>query len=225
MRYPKIRELKEALKAIIKGPYTTSFPGKPHKPFEGFRGKPEPDKEGCIACGACTFVCPSGAIELKENLSKTPPTREIIWRYDLCVFCGQCERICTTQKGVKLGPEFDLATPDRASLFSGVEKELVLCSDCGTIVGTKEQLKWLLEKLGPLSSGNYNLIYTAQKELGLAEDTSAIADLPGSKPVSTQGNAGEPRFTERSPERPDLYRILCPKCRHIVLVYNQTGIK
>jgi formate hydrogenlyase subunit 6/NADH:ubiquinone oxidoreductase subunit I len=216
-RYPKIRELKEAFRSIFSKPYTTSFPKKPHKPFEGFRGKPEPDKDGCIACGACTFVCPSAAIELKENLEKIPPTREIIWRYDLCIFCGQCERICTTQKGVKLGPEFDLATADRTSLFSGVEKDLVLCEDCGTIVGTEEQLKWLLGKLGPLSSGNYNLIYSAQKELELAKDFSENTNLPGSPT--------EPRFTKRSPERSDLYRILCPKCRHVVLAYNQTGKK
>lgn len=37
MRYPKLRELKEALKALIKGPYTSKFPFKPHVPFERFR--------------------------------------------------------------------------------------------------------------------------------------------------------------------------------------------
>jgi formate hydrogenlyase subunit 6/NADH:ubiquinone oxidoreductase subunit I len=206
MKYPKLRELKEAIRSLFSKPYTTSFPAKPHIPFPRFRGKPVPDKELCIACGACAEVCPSRAIEVKENLDKTPSTREIIWHYDLCIFCGQCERRCTTEKGVTLSQEFDLATFDRASLFMEVEKELVRCEDCGAVLAPKAQLLWLINKIGPLSSGNFNLIYAAQKELQIAEDIAS--------PSLEKGNL-----------RPDLYRVLCPKCRHLLIVYNQTGIQ
>ncbi|MCB4790882.1 MAG: 4Fe-4S dicluster domain-containing protein [Elusimicrobia bacterium] len=204
MRYPKLRELKEAIKALIQGPVTTKYPQAPHIPFPAFRGRPVPSSEDCIACGACALVCPARAIEVKENLDKRPATREVIWHYDICIFCKQCERLCTTLTGVHLGQEFDLATTDRSVLFEGIEKELILCEDCGEIIVPKAQLLWMIKKLGPLSSGNFNLIYTAQKELLLAEDLNS-------------GLPSEPH------QRTDLYRIICPKCRHQVLVFNQTG--
>lgn len=204
MRYPKLRELKHAIKSFFSAPYTGKFPYAPGKAFPNFRGKPEPDDNECIACGACAEVCPARAIEVKENTGLKPATKEIIWHYDLCIFCGQCERLCTTKKGVKLSQEYDLSTFDRASLFSKVEKELLVCEDCGDIIGPKAQLLWLIRKLGPLSSGNFNLIITAQKELGLTLEQVAEPTPP---PLS----------------RGNLYKMLCPKCRHIVLVFNQTG--
>jgi len=96
MRYPKLRELKEAVKALVKGPYTTKFPYEPHTPYPKFRGKPIPDEKECVGCGACKEVCPSSAIEIKDN----EHVRELIWHYDFCIFCGQCEANCTTKKGV-----------------------------------------------------------------------------------------------------------------------------
>ena len=204
MRYPKLRELKEAITAIITGPYTTKFPGEPHVPAPGFRGKPAPDDKECIACGACAEVCPARAIKVNNDTESNPPVRDIVWQYDKCVFCGQCERLCTTKKGVVLSLEYDLATADRSSLTSKISKELVLCEDCGDILGAKEHLLWILRRLGPLSSGNFNLTYTGQKELKLSEELHSGIPVP---PV----------------QRADLYRILCPKCRHLVLVFNQTG--
>ena len=201
MKYPKLREIREALKSFFSPAYTGKFPYAPGKAFPGFRGKPEPSEKDCIACGACAEVCPARAIEIKNNMSSKPPTRELIWHYDICIFCGQCERFCTTKTGVTLGQEYDLAAFDRAALISKIEKELVVCEDCGEIIGPKAQLLWLLKKLGPLSSGNFNLINTAQTELGLVIEPE------------TASPAG----------RGDLYRMLCPKCRHVVLVFNQTG--
>ena len=59
MRYPKIRELIEAIKALIKGPYTSDFPFRPHVQEEKFRGMPEYNEEGCVGCCACSEVCPA----------------------------------------------------------------------------------------------------------------------------------------------------------------------
>ncbi len=230
MRYPKLRELKEAIKALLTGPYTTKFPKEPHVPPVGFRGKPTPDKDGCIACGACAEVCPAAAIEVEDRCesskggcsggiaipqkmanSNSPATfiRSITWHYDKCIFCGQCERLCTTREeltpGVKLTQEYDLATTDRTSLFSVIEKELIVCEGCREVISTKEHFNWLIKKLGPLAYGNFNLNYFAQKHpLGLK-------DISGEK-------------IEVEPiRRQDLFKINCPKCRHIVLVFNQTG--
>lgn len=204
MKYPKLRELREAVRSLISKPYTTKFPHSAHIPFPKFRGKPQPDDKECIACGACALVCPSRAIEIKDNLNQEFPAREVIWHYDLCVFCGQCERLCTTKKGVKLSLEYDLAATDRTTLFSKVEKEFLLCEDCGSVVAPKAQLVWLLKKLGPIASGNFNIIYTSQNNLEISEDLSS-------------------GLTSKELQRTDLYRILCPKCRHLVLVFNQTG--
>ncbi|MFH0763175.1 MAG: 4Fe-4S binding protein, partial [Candidatus Omnitrophota bacterium] len=66
MRYPKLRELKEAITALIKGPYTARFPYEEHKPFKRFRGKPYFYEEDCIGCSACVQVCPSGALEFED---------------------------------------------------------------------------------------------------------------------------------------------------------------
>lgn len=210
MKYPKLRELKEAIKALITGPYTTKFPKEPHVPPEGFRGKPTPDDGGCIACGACAETCPADAIEVVES-SKSAElrTRRIIWHYDRCIFCGQCERLCTTRDeknpGVKLTREYDLATTDRTSLFSQVEKELILCENCGEAITTKAHYDWLIKKLGPMAYGNFNLNYFAQKQ------------LLGLKNISAEKIAvGQIR-------RQDLFKINCPKCRRLILIFNQTG--
>lgn len=203
MRYPKLRELREAIKAVIKGPYTTKFPFAPHTPAEKFRGKPVPDDEWCVGCGACVEVCPSGAIELIDEPSTA--TRRIIWHYDDCIFCGQCEAICITEKGVRLSNEYDLAVFDRGSLFSEQKKELIICEKCGQVIGTKKHLLWLARKLGPLAYSNFPLILTAQRELEIAKEIP-LEPLPA-KPVT----------------RSDIFRILCPKCRRQSLLFDQYG--
>ena len=68
MRKPKLRELGEAIRAIIHGPYTAKFPAEPTPLPETFRGCPRYDEETCVGCGACHQVCPPGAIEMEDDL-------------------------------------------------------------------------------------------------------------------------------------------------------------
>ncbi len=163
MRLPclfQLRVLKEAFTAIFKGPYTTRFPFVAHKPAEKFRGRPVPNEEECIGCGACAKVCPSSAIEITDE----PETarRKITWHYDKCIFCGQCELNCTTEKGVHLGDEYDLALFDRKKAVDGLELELVICPACGDVIGGKKHILLLVRKLGTLAYGNLPLILTSQ---------------------------------------------------------------
>jgi formate hydrogenlyase subunit 6/NADH:ubiquinone oxidoreductase subunit I len=56
LRYPKLRELKEAVIAVFSPRFTTRFPAKPCIVPERYRGKVEFDLESCIGCGACVNV-------------------------------------------------------------------------------------------------------------------------------------------------------------------------
>jgi formate hydrogenlyase subunit 6/NADH:ubiquinone oxidoreductase subunit I len=196
MRYPKLRELKEAIKALIKGPYTSKFPFKPHIPPEGYRGRPEFHKEDCIGCGACFQVCPSAAIQMQDKQK----TRRLTVNWDMCNFCGQCQRSCPTEKGIILSKEFDLATTGkREELKQNIEKELVLCQACNEVIAPYEQIIWVSRRLGVLTFSNAGLmlIYLKNKlKFTLCEQRSATAEFL----------------------RSDRVKLLCPRCRREAVI-------
>jgi len=195
MRYPKLRELREALKSAFSKPYTTKYPKEPHEPFAKFRGKPEYFDEYCVGCGACAEVCPGGAIQVidpKEPVTEKNPLRKIELKYDSCIFCGNCERNCITEKGIQLTTQYDLALFDRKLAVESIEKELVICEVCNSIVTTKEHLLWLSKKLGTLAYGNPNLILISNDIV----------------------HSGAERDSDTELRRTDIMKILCPKCRH-----------
>lgn len=203
MRKPKLRELKEAICAILRGPYTTKFPFEPHVPPDGFRGKPEFDEAGCIGCKACAEVCPAIAIKVVDELQADPPTRRLTLHYDKCVFCGQCELLCTTQEGIKLTKQFDLAGFDRSQFREGVEQELVVCEGCGCVVGARKHLVWVAEKLGAKAYANPTLIVSADGAMSLAEPVAA--------------------GTKATLARNEMMRALCPDCRRTIVVRELWG--
>lgn len=192
MRYPKLRELVEAIKALIKGPYTTKYPFKEHVPEKRFRGKPEYFKDGCVGCKACSEVCPTGCIQVEDRAGGTEPVRRLELHYDWCIFCGQCQAACITQEGIKLSNKFDLAIFDRNKAIEAVEKELVLCEGCGDIVGVKDHFIWIAKKLGPLAYSSPTTYLSALKELRLV-----YTDIMPQKELLRQ----------------DRIKVLCHKCR------------
>ena len=193
MRYPKLRELIEAIKALIKGPYTTSFPSKPHVPPERYRGQPKYNEKECVGCGACAEVCTTGCIKIIDDVDSDPPKRKLIINYDSCIFCGQCQAACITKEGIKQTNKMDdLSVFDRKEAVDSVEKELVLCEACGCVVGAKEHLTWVAKKLGPLAYSNPTSYLSSLKELKLAH-----LKVEKSDDITRQ----------------DRIKILCPKCR------------
>ena len=204
MKKPKLRELKEALRAVVFGPYTTKFPAVPHTPPDGFRGKPEFHEDGCIGCGACAEVCPALAIRVYDDSLADPPKRCLVLRYDKCIFCGQCELNCTTKEGVKLSKIYDLATLDRSTCEERIEHDLVLCEICGAVVGPPKHLRWIAEKLGAKAYANPTLILSADG---------------GMKVVARPAE----RTAEPAIARNDMLRVMCPACRRTTVVHELWG--
>ena len=197
LRWPTLRELKEAVTAVFSPRFTTRFPAEPCVVPEKYRGKPEFDLDTCIGCGACVNVCPTEALTQVEDLEAKPSVRKITLRYDTCIFCGNCRDNCTTETGIKLSNKWDLATLDRESTVETQEYELQLCEKCGAVIGTKKHLIWLYEKLGPLAYTNPSLLIAKSNELSTKPPEEVQQQPQPDKDVQTS----------------DFMRILCPKCK------------
>ena len=178
MRKPKLRELKEAVIAVFSPRFTTRFPAEPCVVPESYRGKPEFDDDTCIGCGACVNVCPTNALTQVEDLDADCPARKITLRYDTCIFCGNCSNDCTTENGINLSNQWDLATLDRSETVEVKEYELQLCEKCGEVIGTKKHLVWLCNKLGPLAYTNPSLLIAKSNELAVKPEDAAQQPQP-----------------------------------------------
>jgi formate hydrogenlyase subunit 6/NADH:ubiquinone oxidoreductase subunit I len=200
VRYPKLRELKEAVIAVtstLSGRrFTTKFPYEPCVVPERYRGKPEFDTENCIGCGACVNLCPTNALTMVDDGKAGPPKRTIVQQADACIFCGNCSDGCTTEKGITLTNQWDLANMDRATMRQTYDFELQKCEKCGKIIGTKKHLVWLYEKLGPLAYTNPSLLIAKSGELAAARSSE--------EPLHEQGEDARAR---------DFMKILCPECK------------
>ncbi len=197
MRYPKLRELKEAIRALIKGPYTSKFPYAPHKPFERFRGRSEFHEEDCVGCGACFQVCPARAIEMQDVKDR----RILTVNWGLCIFCGQCQANCITGKGIMLSNDFDLATTGkRDELKQTIEKQFAICDCCGENIVPLDHILWIAQKIGPLCFSNPSLILFYLRILNLG---SKIKFSP---------------LEELEFMRSDRMKILCPRCRREAVI-------
>lgn len=205
MKYPKLRELAEAIKAVVRGPYTSKFPAQPHEAHPNFRGQPEFDEDLCLGCLACEEACPSTAITHEDVLEgEGAPRRVMIHHTDDCIFCGVCEDACireTGSKAISLGNKWELSYFDRSRAFETIEKDLQLCEVCGVVIGTRDHLIWIAEKLEELSFSNPTLYLTRLRELGVADDNlQAVLEDRG---------------------RSDRVKILCAECRRKTATYEE----
>ncbi len=185
----------EAIKALIKGPYTSKFPKELHEPHPNFRGQPKFNDQKCVGCLACEEVCPVDAIGHEDTAGdKDDPKRIMIHYTDTCIFCGQCQAACIADhEGIKLSNEWELSFFDRTQAEEHITKELQLCEICGDVVACKDHLKWISEKLAELSYSSPTLYLSRLKSLGVIDENiiSALKD---------QG-------------RSDRVKILCSRCR------------
>jgi formate hydrogenlyase subunit 6/NADH:ubiquinone oxidoreductase subunit I len=199
MKYPKIRELKEAVISLVTPAYTSKFPAEPHVPFEKFRGKPVVDDENCVGCETCANVCPSYAITFTDDKEKK--IRTIKRDYGKCIFCGMCQEHCITGKGVTLSDKiFDMAVFERDKVVEYQEKELLICEHCGAVITTKEHLHYMHKKLGPRAFSSILNLNMLNQKLKLAEDQNVDVEIRDGL------------------KRKDMFNIICPNCLRQVLV-------
>src|SRR4030042_1594710 len=200
MRKPKLRELGEAIRALIKGPYTSKFPFQPSPAAPSFRGKIEFNIDKCILCGACVEVCPAGARGQEDDTIKK--IRSEIHYQEKCIYCGQCVAFCTTKEGIKHTPENDLAQITRDGFHNVIEKELICCEKCGVAITTRAHLLWIARRVGELAYANPNLFLILAQEYG-------EENLPSS--------------AEKAPHRSEHLKFLCPSCRRDVYLHEIWG--
>ncbi len=199
MRKPKLRELKEAVKALWHGPYTTKFPKEPAKVFPNYRGRIVFQEEKCVGCGACAEVCPAKARAIEDNKEKK--VRRVIHYPEKCIYCGQCVRYCITQEGIRHTPDFELSSLTKDGYKNYIEKELVLCETCGGVIGCQDHLLWIYRRVGEAAYQNPSLFLVHQRKLGLSQEER---DEP---PSYRSGHL----------------RILCPDCRREVYLQEIWG--
>jgi hydrogenase-4 component H len=199
MKYPKIRELKEAVVSLLSPAYTSSFPKKPHLPFENYRGKPEVDDQHCVGCQTCANVCPPGAITIKDD--RETGTRKIIRDYGKCIFCGMCQDHCITGKGVRLSDKvFDLAVFDRHQIVETQEKELLICRHCNAVITTRQHMQYLHAKRGPRAFSSLLSMNALNSRLKLADESETEVEVRDGL------------------KRKDMFNIICPNCTRSVLI-------
>ncbi len=200
MKKPKLRELGEAVKAIVKGPYTIKFPGAPTPTAGTFRGIMEFDEEKCVVCGACAEVCPAAARELTDFVDRE--VRRITHHQERCIYCGICEAACSWE-ALRHTQEYDLAQLVNEGYEKHVEKELLLCEVCGDPIATRQQLLWVANKAGELAYANPTLSSILHEE------------IEGVEPVSPTGR--------QTAYRSDHLKRLCPGCRREVYMREIWG--
>lgn len=199
---PKLRELVEAVRAVVRGPFTTKFPAKVDSVHPNFRGVLKFRQDKCICCGACVQVCPSGAREILVDRERA--VFRNIHHAERCIYCGQCVLYCTVGDAIYHTPEFDLSRTERSTDWETVvEQPAAFCELCGEPFAAKPHLLHVARRVGDLASANPTLFLSVYEDLGSAE--------PAAPAVG------------RSPYRSNTMRVLCPECRRKAFLTEQWG--
>jgi NADH-quinone oxidoreductase subunit I len=139
-----VQGLSLTFKQIFRPKFTRQYPEEKWMPPASFRGRPvlvldDNGEERCVACGLCSRVCPSLAIEVQaaetdREKERYPEKFEI--NMVRCIFCGFCEEVCP-EEAIVMSDEYELVFTNQDEAVFGKDKLLV----------PKEKLKKRLEFL------------------------------------------------------------------------------
>ncbi|QIR77059.1 4Fe-4S binding protein [Sulfurospirillum diekertiae] len=94
--------------------------------MNAYKGKITFNKELCVLCQTCVFVCPAGAI----NISCVEPHKSydfIIW-HNTCTVCGNCTYFCPTG-AIALSNTLAEATPQNEK-YTSITANMVEYGEC-----------------------------------------------------------------------------------------------
>lgn len=102
------------------------------------------DGSKCILCGLCVKACGELSVGAISTVNRGV-TKEIATPYhepsSVCVGCGSCAYVCPTGEIVME------ETKDTRTIW-GRTFELVHCSECGEVIGTREEIAAAAERSG-----------------------------------------------------------------------------
>src|SRR3990170_3468161 len=104
----------ETLRQSLKtGVVTTSYPQSPAEISSRARGKPEIDWANWKDARPAAAVCPTGAIECRDEPTPPTTTRNVTLDLGTCIFCGLCADV---DPAIRMTPQCELAAHSRQSL-------------------------------------------------------------------------------------------------------------
>lgn len=118
-------------KNIVRPKVTMEYPEEKFIPPASYRGRPvlvqeENGVERCVACGLCSRVCPSLAIEIQASeteLEKERYPEKFEINMLRCIFCGFCEEVCP-EEAIVMSKEYELVFTNREDAIYGKDKLL-----------------------------------------------------------------------------------------------------
>ena len=126
-----VKGMRLTIAQMFRPKFTVQYPEHKFATSASFRGRPvlveENGTERCVACGLCSRVCPSLAIEVqaaetKDEKERYPEKFEI--NMLRCIFCGFCEEVCP-EEAIIMSKEYELAFSNQKDALFGKDKLLV----------------------------------------------------------------------------------------------------